>query len=100
MRKWLATPCSAAAEIAETYPDKQVTLVQANKELVPGYSARLSRQILNILKGLNVEASWHSESIAGKCHVQEVAWTIDWCFLLVSRCGHSSSLPSESATGH
>lgn len=51
---------------------------------MPGYSARLSRQIVNILKGLNVEASLQSESIAGKCHVQEVAWTADWCFLLVS----------------
>jgi len=59
-----------------------VTLVQANKELVPGYSARLSRQILHVLKGLNVEASLHS--IAGNYHVQEVAWTIDWCFLLVA----------------
>lgn len=59
----------AAAEVAETYSEKQVTLVQANKELVPGYSARLSRQILNILQGLNVEASLHSESIAGNCHV-------------------------------
>ncbi|DBB03007.1 TPA: hypothetical protein ACH3X1_013455, partial [Trebouxia sp. C0004] len=48
-----------AAEIAETYPDKRVTLVQANKELVPGYSARLSRKILSVLKGLHVEASLH-----------------------------------------
>ncbi len=83
----LTTRCSAAAEVAETYPDKQVTLVQANKELVPGYSARLSRQILDVLKGLNVEASLHSNSIAGNCHVQEVAWIVDWFFLLVSRCG-------------
>ncbi len=83
----LTLPCCAAAEVAETYPEKQVTLVQANKELVPGYSARLSRQILNVLKGLNVEASLHTESIAGNCHAQEVAWTIDWCDLLVSRCG-------------
>ena len=44
-----------AAEIAETYPDKHVTLVQSNKELVPGYSARMSRRILSILKGLKVE---------------------------------------------
>ncbi|DBA66203.1 hypothetical protein WJX79_004881 [Trebouxia sp. C0005] len=44
-----------AAEVAEAYPEKQVTVVQANKELVPGYSARLSRQILSVLKSLNVE---------------------------------------------
>ncbi len=72
MCEMLTTHCSAAAEVAETYPEKQVTLVQANKELVPGYSARLSRQILNVLKGLNVEASLHSESICWKCHGQEV----------------------------
>ena len=47
----------AAAEIAETYPDKKVTLVQSNKELVPGYSARLSQQILNILQNLKVEVT-------------------------------------------
>lgn len=47
----------AAAEIAETYPDKTVTLVQSNKELVPGYSARLSQQILNILQSLKVEVT-------------------------------------------
>ncbi|DBB05607.1 TPA: hypothetical protein ACH3X1_012380, partial [Trebouxia sp. C0004] len=52
-------PLLFVSEIAETYPDKQVTLVQANKELVPGYSARLSRKILSVLKGLHVEASLH-----------------------------------------
>ncbi len=45
----------AAAEIAETYPEKKVTLVQSNKGLVPGYSERLSRQILNVLTRLKVE---------------------------------------------
>ena len=46
-----------AAEIAETYPDKEVTLVQSHEELVPGYSARMSRRILSILRGLKVEVS-------------------------------------------
>ena len=46
---------AAAAEIAETYLNKHVTVVQAKKQLVPGYSDRVSRQILNILKGLKVE---------------------------------------------
>lgn len=46
-----------AAEIAETYPDKAITLVQSHEELVPGYSARMSRRILRVLRGLKVEAS-------------------------------------------
>ena len=45
----------AAAEIAETYPDKHVILVQSGKVLVPGYGARFSRRILEILRGLHVE---------------------------------------------
>ena len=45
----------AAAEIAETYPDKHVTLVQSGRVLVPGYGARFSRRILEILRGLHVE---------------------------------------------
>ena len=57
-----ADVCAAAAEVAETYPDKHVMVVQANKQLVPGYSDRLSRQILSILQGLKVEV----------CN-------IDWC---------------------
>ena len=44
-----------AAEIAEAYPEKHVTVVQSNKQLVPGYSERLSGQILNILTGLKIE---------------------------------------------
>lgn len=45
----------AAAEIAETYPDKHVTLVQSGRVLVPGYGARFSRRILEILRGLHIE---------------------------------------------
>lgn len=44
-----------AAEIAETYRDKHVTLVQSGKVLVPGYGARFSRLILKILRDLNVQ---------------------------------------------
>ena len=46
---------TCAAEIAETYPEKKVTLIQSHQELVPGYSARMSRRILSILRGLKVE---------------------------------------------
>ena len=44
-----------AAEVAETYPDKHVTLVQSAAVLVPGYGERFSRRILEILRDLHVE---------------------------------------------
>lgn len=55
----------AAAEVAETYPSKKVMLVQSNKQLVPGYSPRMSRQILKILQRLKVEVKlYHKVHVA------------------------------------
>lgn len=58
-----------AAEIAETYHEKHVTLVQSAKVLVPGYGARFSRLILQILKGLHVEARQHTYWPDLKCNL-------------------------------
>ena len=53
----------SAAEIAETYPDKHVTLVQSHEELVPSYSARMSHRILSILRGMKVEVSKYTAQV-------------------------------------
>ena len=59
-----------AAEIAEAYPEKEVTLVQSHEELVPGYSARMSRRILSILRGLKVEVSESGFLVTSICLLQ------------------------------
>lgn len=60
-----------AAEIAETYPEKKVTLIQSHQELVPGYSARMSRRILSILRGLKVEVG---KQVTYACMIPSAHW--------------------------